>query len=378
MNQRLEYLTKLIPIVGHLREGYYARATFFAFALLLHVGIGIGGLYQSKLLWLSSSSGKFIASSLILYATVIGITVWGVLDMRLILKRKASDENRPRGQNYFDIVKRKFLRDKKGLVGAFILFVIVYAAIYAPFFSPYNPLKMDLLNTLESPSLHHPFGTDNFGRDILARVIYGSRVALGIGAGAMLVNMTWGGFLGLLGGYYRGLIDSIIMRVLEITNVIPYLVLVILVLALFRTSGVVPLILILGIFGLYPARIIRSEVLSVREEDYVLASRSIGASDSRIIFHHVLPNSMASLLVTSTMRIGTNIITVAGLSFLGFGVTPPTPSWGRSLQQAQDYMRVATWMAIFPGLAIILTVFAFNILGDSLRDVLDPKLKEYR
>ncbi|MFW6421392.1 MAG: ABC transporter permease [Candidatus Bipolaricaulota bacterium] len=374
MSKKLLATLRYIPVIGHLLEEEFGKASLFAFLLFLHLGIAGAAFYQEKLTWFNPGAGEYADSSLMLFGIVLAMLFWGFSDLRRTIQAK-QDDHLVQGQGYLDLARKKFLRDKKGLIGTLILLVVVYMAIFAPFFSPHEPLKMDLINSLDPPSLEHPFGTDNFGRDVMVRVIYGSRVALGIGAGAMIINMIWGGFLGLLGGYYKGIVDSIIMRLLEITNVIPYLVLVILVLALFRTSGALPLILILGIFGLYPARIIRSEVLSVREQDYVMATKALGSSDFRIIFQHILPNSMASLLVTSTMRIGTNIITVAGLSFLGFGITPPTPSWGRALQQAQDYMRVAPWMAIFPGLAIVLTVFAFNILGDSLRDVLDPRLK---
>jgi len=234
---------------------------------------------------------------------------------------------------------------------------------------------MNLRNFQSPPSPENPLGTDNFGRNILDRIIYGSRVALGIGAVATLINMLLGGFVGLLGGYFRGATDAIFMRVLEVINSIPFLVLVLLVLSLWREGGIVSLMLVLGIFGLQPARIIRSEVLSVREEDYVTAARAIGVPTWRIILRYVLPNAIASLIVVTTMSIGVNIIVVAGLSFLGYGVRPPIPSWGAMLQEAQEYMRTAWWMAVYPGLCIVITVFGFNILGDSLRDVLDPRLK---
>lgn len=372
----MPYLLSVIPGLRHLIEKEYRRGIFFLLLASIHLGITLGAIYQQELTWVSPQAGKHLSSSLILYLFLISIWVWSLLDLIKIRKAKL-DGSRGElyGTGYWSIVKRRFFRDKKGLTGAIILLIVVYMAMFAPFFSPHHSLKMHLRNTLTPPAGNHPFGTDNFGRDVLTRVIYGSRVALGIGAGAMLINMIWGGFLGLLGGFYKGGPDSVIMRLLEITNCIPYLVWVILVVALFRATGVGPMILILGIFGLYPARIIRSEVLSVREADYIMASRAVGAGDLRVIFRHIMPNSMASLLVTSTMRIGTNIITVAGLSFLGFGITPPTPTWGGALNQAQEFMRTAPWMAVFPGLAIVITVFAFNILGDSLRDVLDPKLR---
>jgi len=277
-------------------------------------------------------------------------------------------------QGYWQIVARRFSKDLKGLVGLGIILIVFYVAIFAPFFAHGNALSMDLVNFLDPPSAEHPLGLDNFGRDVLDRMIFGSRVALGIGAGATLLNMVFGGFLGLIAGYFRAVPDTVIMRVLEIVNSIPFLVLVLLIVSLWE-AGVLTLIIVLGVFGLQPARIIRSEVLSVREKDYILAARAVGAPTLRIIVRHVLPNAIASLLVVTTMMVGVNIIVVAGLSFLGFGVRPPIPSWGAMLQQAQEFMRTAWWMAVYPGLSILVTVFGFNILGDSLRDVLDPRLK---
>ena len=260
------------------------------------------------------------------------------------------------------------------IAGGLIITISLMLAVFPSLFTPYDPLTFDYNALMQAPSWAHAWGTDNFGRDVLDRLIFGTRVALGIGAMATLLNMLFGGFLGLIGGFFRGATDASIMRFLEIINSIPFLVLALLIISLWGSS-IPTLIFTLGIFGLGPARIIRSEVLSVREEDYILAARAIGAPTGRIIVRHVLPNAIASLLIVTTMSIGVNIIVVAGLSFLGFGVRPPIPSWGAMLQQAQEFMRSAWWMAVYPGLCIIITVFGFNILGDSLRDVLDPRLK---
>jgi peptide/nickel transport system permease protein len=367
----MPYLLSLIfPGLGHLKEEAKTTGLFFMLATAVHGIIFFVAFRRGMLTGITDHTGKYWFSSSVLYVILLGIWVLASFNLRKLKKR----EEERYGRGYWSIVGRRFIKDKKGLFGAFILLVVLYSALFSPFFATYDPLKMDLKNTLTPPSREHPFGTDNFGRDILNRLIYGSRVALGVGAVATLLNMMFGGFLGLLGGYYKGPVDAVIMRFLEIINTIPFIILVILIMSVFG-AGVVNLIIVLGIFGLGPARIIRSEVLSVRESDYVMASQALGARDLRIIFRHILPNSIASLLVVTTMTIGVNIIVIAGLSFLGYGVKPPTPSWGAMLQQAQDYMRVAWWMAVFPGLAIILTVFGFNILGDSLRDVLDPKLK---
>src|SRR6056297_1157180 len=219
----------------------------------------------------------------------------------------------------------RFRKDRKALFGFVILFLAVSTSVFPSLFSPYHPLTIQYEIRLMPPSIAHPFGTDWFGRDVLTRIVYGSRIALGIGVSATLVNTLFGGFLGLLAGYYRGMIDSIIMRFFEVINSIPYFILILLIVSL---SGGGPLILViaLGIFGLRIARITRSEVLSVREEEFVQAALSTGASDLRVLFKHIIPNSFATVLVVGTMQIGRNIILVAGLSFLGAGISPPTPS----------------------------------------------------
>lgn len=367
-------LSLLVPGLGHLYVRLYGRAAFFLMATLLHVGIGGFAVARGRLVWLARDVPHrmyktYWFSSVILIGLLGLIWFWSLLDLY-----RAGRRPEQVGQSYWNLVGRRFRRDAKGLLGAGIILVMLYLALFAPFFARNDPLKMDLFNVRSPPSAEHPFGTDHFGRDILDRVIYGSRTALGIGAVATLLNMLLGGVLGLLGGFYRGGTDAVIMRFLEIINAIPFLLFALLAMSIFGSS--IPImIIVLGIFGLQPARIIRSEVLSVREEDYVLAARALGVGTWRLIFRHVFPNAIASLLVTTTMSIGVNIIVVAGLSFLGFGIKPPTPDWGSMLGDAQEFFRTAWWMAVFPGLFIVITVFGFNILGDSLRDVMDPRLK---
>ncbi|MBS3791726.1 MAG: ABC transporter permease [Candidatus Bipolaricaulota bacterium] len=364
---RLTFILSLIfPGLGHFNEGKVKAGILLTSFTAVQIVILVVGLLNNRMAWFGGALDKIIAS----WASLLFILVFWVLSYvgirRSYLKRESG--------GYWTRAARGFMRHKKGLVGAFIVVLVVWAALFAPLIAPYKPMKMDLMHTVTSPGGGgHPLGTDNFGRDILSRIIYGSRVALGVGGGATLLNMVFGGLLGLLGGYYKGIIDSTLMRFLEVLNSIPYIIFALLVLSVFG-AGVMQIIIVLGIYGLQAARIIRSEVLSVREEDYIMACEATGAGDFRKLFNHIFPNSMASLLVVTTMRIGINIIVVAGLSFLGFGVKPPTPSWGAMLQSAQSYMTVAWWMAVFPGLAIVLTVFGFNLLGDSLRDVLDPKM----
>ncbi|MBS3813219.1 ABC transporter permease [Candidatus Bipolaricaulota bacterium] len=363
---RLTLLLSLIfPGFGHFVEGKVKLGLLlFSFSAVQVVIISVAAVNR-RFAWFQGAADRVIAS----WASIVFLLLFWFISVLSVMRI----HNEP-GSGFWNRAGRNFLKHKKGLVGAFIVFIVLWAALYAPLVAPFKPMKMDLMNTVTAPGVSgHLLGTDNFGRDILSRIIFGSRVALGVGGGATLFNMVFGGLLGLIGGYYRGVIDSIIMRILEVLNSIPYIIFALLILSVFG-AGVFQIIIVLGIYGLQAARIIRSEVLSVREEDYIMACDALGAGDFRKIFKHIFPNSMASLLVVTTMRIGVNIIVVAGLSFLGFGVKPPTPSWGAMLESAQSYMTVAWWMAVFPGLTIVLTVFGFNLLGDSLRDVLDPKM----
>jgi len=375
MRLQARVLAFILPGLGYIRYGWWRKALVFWTLLAVHGGTFYLAILRGRLAWFAHSASKspseYWFSTLTLFLLTFGIWVFALLDLRRSIRVRGE---RDYVHGYWQIVARRFSKDAKGIVGLVIVLSNCYMALFAPFYARGNGIEMDLTNFLAPPSPEHPLGTDNFGRDILDRLIFGTRVALGIGATATLLNMTFGGFLGLIGGFFRGAADAVIMRFLEIINSIPFLVLALLIASLWGSS-ISTLIFILGIFGLGPARIIRSEVLSVREEDYVLAARAIGVPTLHIIFRHVLPNAIASLLVVTTMSIGVNIITVAGLSFLGFGVHPPTPSWGAMLQQAQEYMQVAWWMAVYPGLCILITVFGFNILGDSLRDVLDPRLR---
>ena len=379
-------LSLLVPGLGHLAQGLWAKAGMFLITLAM-LGATLGlGVAKHRVAWLAGSSDYWFSTVMmfIMLALVWGGALW---DLIRSVKRRGAEESYLRG--YWQMTIQRFSRDPKGIIGMAIILLVIHVAIFAPFLSSghgvrgvagyISPLqhgiKMSLSNFLKAPSAMFPLGSDNYGRNIIDFLIFGARVELGIAVVATFLNMLLGGFLGLLGGYFRGITDAILMRVLEVINSIPFLVMVILVISLWPEGGIVTLMLVLGIFGLQPARIIRSEVLSVRETDYVLSAKAIGVPTYRILLKYVLPNAIASLIVVTTMSVGVNIIVVAGLSFLGMGVPPTTPSWGGMLQEAQDYMRTAWWMAVYPGLCIIITVFGFNILGDSLRDVLDPRLR---
>jgi len=363
-------LSLFLPGLGHIVRGWWRKGLLLWFLVAALGGTLYLAVIRGRLAWLAGPSDYWFSTSMLFLFFVI-VWLWAFFDLRRLIRARDVETY---VQGYWQIVGRRFSKDPKGMIGLGIVLIVCFVAVFAPFFAQGNALKMQLANFLSPPSAEHPLGMDNFGRDVLDRLIFGSRVALGIGALATILNMVFGGFLGLIGGYFRGMPDTVIMRLLEIVNSIPFLVLVLLIVSLWG-AGIATLIIVLGVFGLQPARIIRSEVLSVREEDYILAARAIGAPTLRVLSRHVLPNAIASLLVVTTMTIGVNIIVVAGLSFLGFGVRSPMSSWGAMLQEAQEFMRSAWWMAVYPGLCIIITVFGFNILGDSLRDVLDPRLK---
>lgn len=266
-----------------------------------------------------------------------------------------------------------------GVVGAAIVTLVVAVAILAPWISPYDPGKQNIRQRLTPPawvvggSPEYLLGTDGLGRDILSRTIYGSRISLVVGLLATLVSGGIGVFLGLIAGYYRGRVDGLISRVCDVQQAIPFLVLAIAVVAMLG-SGLLNLIVVLAITTwINYFRIVRGEVLSVREEQYVWAARSVGCSNVRIILRHVLPNVTASIIVVSTLLVANMIIFEASLSFLGLGVPPSIPTWGRIVSNGREYVTSAWWISLFPGLAILLTVMGMNLLGDWLRETLDPK-----
>ena len=269
----------------------------------------------------------------------------------------------------------QFRRSHVGLVGAALVagFLVLTAA--APLLSPYDPVATDFASVLAPPSWAHPFGTDDIGRDILSRVIYGSRVSLQAGLFTVAVALVVGLPLGLAAGFFGGRVDNVIMRSIEVILSFPTLVLALGITAILGPKLINALFAIGIVFVPHFARLIRGQVLSVKENDFVAAARALGAPDLRVVGLHVLPNCIAPLLVQSSFSISFAILTEAALSFLGLGTQPPTPSWGIMLSTGRGYLEQAPWLGAFPGLAIFLTVLGFNLLGDGIRDALDPRLR---
>ncbi len=270
---------------------------------------------------------------------------------------------------------RKFMKNKLAVIGAIFLLIIISSAFLAPFIAPYPFEQQSLIDKLKPPSSDFWLGSDRYGRDIFTRLLYGGRVSLLVGFGSVAGAIVIGVTIGSMAGYYGGIIDAILMRFVDIIISIPSLFLLITLIAIFK-PGVSVLILIFSLTSwTSTARIVRGEFLSLRSREFVLASKTIGTKSYKIIFSHILPNAMGPIIVAATLLIGSVILTEAALSYLGLGISPPTPSWGNMLEDAQNYtvMLTAPWYPFFPGLLILLTVLSFNFIGDGLRDALDPK-----
>jgi len=271
-------------------------------------------------------------------------------------------------------IKRLCLRYPLGAIGSFIVFLVVFAAVFADVVAPYDPTQTSAAMSLSPPSAAMLFGGDMMGRDVLSRIIHGARISLAVGIGSTVLGGLLGTVIGLMCGYFLGWFDLIIQRIIDMMQALPLLVMALVMAASLGPSLENTIIAISIPLVPQVARVIRSNVLSLREMPFVEAARSVGMSHSRIAFRHILPNTLAPLIVLGTAQLGSAILTEASLSFLGLGVPEPYPSWGRMLSEsAAEYVRVAPWLVIFPGIAISAAVFGANLMGDAVRDYLDPR-----
>ncbi|MCG3086918.1 nickel transporter permease [Sporosarcina cyprini] len=270
---------------------------------------------------------------------------------------------------------RNFRKSKIAVVGMAIVLFFILVAILAPWLAPEGINDQSHADRLQPPSSAHWLGTDDFGRDILSRIIYGARISLSVGFLSVVLSVIVGSMLGIVAGYYGRWVDTIISRVFDIMLAFPSILLAIAIVAVLGPSLQNALIAIAIINVPNFGRLIRSKVLSIKEEEYISAAKAIGMKDARILFSHILPNSMAPVIVQGTLAVATAILEAAALGFLGLGAEPPMPEWGKMLADSKDYLQSAPWTMIFPGLSIMLTVLGFNLMGDGLRDALDPKMK---
>ena len=270
---------------------------------------------------------------------------------------------------------RQFFRTPSGVVGLLLLIVVVLAAIFAPYVAPYDPIRYAPVDRMQGPNAQHWLGTDLYGRDLLSRVIYGGRISLSVSSISISLALLVGGWLGALAGYYLGWLDTVIMRVTDVFLAFPAILLAIALLA-FLGGGFWNLTLAIAVAYAAPfTRVVRAAVLRTRDTMYVEASTALGAGDARLLLRHVLPNAAGPVLVELTLRLAYAILAEAALSFLGLGTQPPAPAWGQMIADGRPFLELNPWVSVAPGLAIMVTVLGFNLLGDALRDALDPRLR---
>jgi len=270
---------------------------------------------------------------------------------------------------------RMLRKSPTALIGAAIVAIVIFCGTFAPWISPYDPIKTDLYARLEPPSRHHWFGTDKLGRDVLSRIIWGARVSLKVGVISVGIGMILGVIIGLIGGYFGGITEKLIFSLVDLLLSVPPLLLALAIVATLG-PGIGPVMTAVGI-SLIPifARVARGSVLTVKEQNYVLSAKALGASHVDIMLRHILPNILTPVIVMATLYCAFAIILEAALSFLGIGIQPPEPTWGAILSHGQQQMRTAAWISTFSGLAITITVLGFNLLGDGLRDLMDPNMR---
>lgn len=311
-----------------------------------------------------------LASLILLLA---GMAVWSLVRAQA---RPSTDEGA--GVSQWVLAARAFRRNRLAVIGALVIAALYALALLTPFLAPSDPTVQGSLLTerLQAPTSANVLGTDRFARDVLSRLLYGARVSLSIGFIAVGIAVTIGTLLGATSGFLGGRIDQLVMRFVDVVISFPRLILLITIIAILREPSIFTIIAVLGLTQWpHTTRIVRGEVLSLREREFIQAARALGFSKARIILRHLVPNAMGPVIVAATLGIGNTIVLEAGLSFLGIGVQPPTPSWGAMVADGRDNLIDAWWISTFPGLAIVLTVLAFNLVGDGLRDGLDPRLR---
>lgn len=278
-------------------------------------------------------------------------------------------------ESYRRLVWRQFEKNHLAMIGLGIVLCLFLIALLAPLIAPYSPTAYNLAETLQGPSARHWLGTDEQGRDVLSRLIYGSRISLSIGFVAVSIYVAVGIFLGALAGYYGGGVDMTISRIIEVMYCFPTFFLILAVLA-FVGPSIYNIMIVIGLTS-WPgiARLVRGEFLKLRSQEFVQASTALGATDWRVMFRHLLPNAIAPVLVSATFGVAAAILVESSLSYLGFGVPPYVPTWGGVLSQAQEFLDIAWWLTVSPGLAIFVTITAFNLVGEGLRDAIDPRIR---
>jgi peptide/nickel transport system permease protein len=372
-------MSALLPGLGHLARGEWVAGMWLALSWGLALSLAFLSLERMTAVFTAPRVPvDGVVAVVTLTLLLAGVWGWALYDLAVRAKRPA----RRHGDGQWTIAWRHFRRNRLAMAGLVTMLVLYVVTLITPLIAPYDPTEQGniVLTRYLAPSSENWMGTDKFGRDIFSRVLYGARISLTIGFIAVGLGVLIGTALGAVAGYFGKTVDTVIMRFTDMMLSIPRLILLIVIVALFETTtpgqAIWLVVIVLGLTGwMGVARIVRGEVLSLREREFVQAARALGMSDLRIITRHIIPNTLAPIIVYATLGIGNTILVEAGLSFLGLGVQPPTPSWGNMISDGRDALITAWWIATFPGLAIVFTVTAFNLLGDGLRDALDPRLR---
>ncbi len=368
----------VVPGLGHLAE----RQWIDGLALLSYLGILawalLGGLGRfDALLFPPAEAGGFKIHP---WVGVVSWVGWAALCWFMAWRHAnpVVPHESDKSSNWKDF-KKQFVKNRVGVFGMHLVGCLILLALVTPYVAPFDPDQIDVGGQRLAPQLGYLMGTDEFGRDVFSRVMYGARISLSIGFIAVSLSATIGTVVGAVAGYFGGAIDKALMWFVDLLLSMPRLVLLLAIVGFFRTSGAQSIFLIVVILGLTGwmgvSRIVRSQILSLKEQDFIQAGRALGLSNSRIIFKHLVPNALAPVIVYSSLAIGSTILVEAALSFLGLGVPPPTSTWGAIVNDGREYMRAAPWITISPGVMIVLAVMAFNLFGDGLRDAMDPKLR---
>ena len=383
-------LTYWIPGVGHWllgrrRWGLFLHLMFVSFLFLAEwrwdrmtgaVEHTLDKLSGAKIPYTSVHFDRLF-STFFIAISLIFLVIYSAFSCRRIARLAKRPKEESQGQ--WTIVWRQFKKNRLAVVGAFLIFVIYLIAILAPMLASYDPTALgDIVDEQElPPSFDHPLGTDRFARDVMSRIIFGSRISLLVGFLAVALAVTIGTLFGAIAGYCGKWVDSIMMRFVDMMLCFPTLILIITIIAIWRNQSIWIIIAVIGVTSwMGVARLVRGEFLLLRELDFYQAARALGGGHTRLIFRHLLPNALTPIIVSSTLRVGTTILVEASLSFLGLGVQPPAPSWGNIIFDTKGNIFSEWWMPLSAGLAISITVIAYNLLGDGLRDALDPRLRE--
>jgi peptide/nickel transport system permease protein len=365
----------VLPGLGHLLVGEWITGIgLMSLVALLFASVARSG-HLGSILFDPYGKPSLHAVIALLAWVLFAVGVWWTA-LRRAYPREMSDEEY---NTNWQIFLRTLGRHRTGMLGLFGALFLVALTALTPLLATHDPLTIDVGPKLTAPCWAYPLGTDEFGRDVYSRLLFGGRISLSIGFVAMGIAATIGTTVGALAAFAGGAIDRVLMFLVDMLLALPRLVLLLTIVGLFRVSGPKGIFLIVAILGLTAwmgiARIVRSEVLSLREREFIQAARALGLPSFRILFWHLIPNALAPVIVFCSLLIGTTMLAEAGLSFLGLGVPPPTPTWGVMVNDGREPLRAAPWIAVFPGFAIVAAVLSFNLLGDGLRDALDPKLR---